>query len=627
MATDTGKPKGKSASKAFVWVILVLLILGLAGFGASGLGGTISSVGSVGQTKISVDQYVGALRQEIALTQQQIGQPVSAADIQALGIDRRARSRLVADATLIEETRVMGLSVGDEEVRRQLELVPQLQGPGGGFDRDAYEFALQQNNLTPREFEDNLRNAAARDLLQQAVAGGLTANPTHAQTLYEFIGERRGFTWAPLGADLLDTPNDEPTDADLSEYYEENSDRFERPEIRRITYAWLTPEMLLPEVNVPEEELRAIYEDRESEYSQPARRLVERLGFSDVEAAADAKARIEAGETTFEVLVEERGLTLNDVNQGEVARSDLASPVADAVFGLTEPGLTDPIETSFGPALYRVNAVLEATSRSFEDVRDELLAETSLDSARRAIEGEVEAIDDLLAGGVTLEELATETDMQVETIDYSADSTARISGYAEFRRAATQAREDDFPEVIGLSDGSIFAMRLDEIVPPTVPPLDEIRDDVAEAWNTTQTRTRLEELATSFVDRLEAGESFEDLGLEPRVEAETSRMSTLAGAPSTLVSLIFGATDTGPLVAADQTQVALVNLTNIGEPDPDDPLAQGFLAQFNQQASQSLASDVFQIFGDAVRARHEVSIDAAAVALIERQLAEGSAPR
>ena len=58
--------------------------------------------------------------------------------------------------------------------------------------------------------------------------------------------------------------------------------------------------------------------------------------------------RIRAGEATFEDVVADRGLTLDDTDMGDVTR-DALGDAAEAVFALEEPGVTGPVETDLGP--------------------------------------------------------------------------------------------------------------------------------------------------------------------------------------------------------------------------------------------------------------------------------------
>jgi peptidyl-prolyl cis-trans isomerase D len=610
---DTPRSKKSSISNVFVWIILILLVGGLAGVGIGGFAGSTTSVGSVGSTEITVPQYQRALQQELALQSRLAGEPISAARARDLGIDQRILRGLAANAALSEETKVMGLSVGDAEVLRELQTVAGFQGPDGQFDRETYEFALERNNLRTGEFEDEIRLTAARSILQQSITAGISANGTYGETLYKFLAETRSFRWAPISQDILVGANATPSDADLEAFHTENSDQFLSPLIRRVSYAWLTPDMMLASIDVPEEQLQALYEERSDQYIQPARRLVERLGFSDTASAADAKARVVAGEVSFEDLVEERGLTLADVDQGEVARDDLDSAIADAVFGLTEPGITDPVETSLGPAIYRINALLEPTSVAFEDAREELLQETALDEARRAIADQIVDIDDLLVGGASLEDLATETEMQIGQIDLTDGSTDGIAGYDNFRAEATRVTVDDFPEIKELSDGGIFALRLDEIVEPELPPLADIRDQVAEAWNASETNRRLAELGDSLLAQLQAGTAMEALGLTPAALSDMSRSDQIPDAPITLMSEIYKLDEGGVALVQDDEQTAIVELTGILSADLNASEAENFLNQLNAQAAQSMAADVFESFGQSVQSRHGLTVNAGAL--------------
>ncbi|NCM98254.1 MAG: peptidyl-prolyl cis-trans isomerase, partial [Rhodobacterales bacterium] len=102
-----------------------------------------------------------------------------------------------------------------------------------------------------------------------------------------------------------------------------------------------------------------------------------------------------------------RGLTLADIDLGDVSQSDLGA-AGEPVFALTGPGVVGPLQSDLGPALYRMNAILAAQETSFDQARDQLVVEFQLDAARRAIGDRAEAINDALAGGATLEDLARE---------------------------------------------------------------------------------------------------------------------------------------------------------------------------------------------------------------------------
>src|SRR5690606_13946061 len=137
--------------------------------------------------------------------------------------------------------------------------------------------------------------------------------------------------------------------------------------------------------------------ERAETYQQPERRLVERLVFGSADEAAAAWERLESGEVEFDALVEERGLTLDDIDIGDVTEKQLG-PAGPAVFALTEPGLVGPVDTDLGPAILRMNGILAAENVSFEEAREEILHDYAGDQARRMIANMREQVNDVLAG-------------------------------------------------------------------------------------------------------------------------------------------------------------------------------------------------------------------------------------
>lgn len=311
----------------------------------------------------------------------------------------------------------MGLSVGDEQISSQILANPSFRGLDGTFDRDQYRSALARSGVSVNEFEETLREDAARSLVQGAVFAGIPLPEVYAETLAGFSREERSFTWATLTADDFEIEIGTPSEEELQAHYDANPALYTSREIRVIDYAWLTADMIQDEVTVDEAELRAEYDARIQEFQQPERRLVERLVFSDAEAAQAALAQIEAGETGFPDLVEERGLSLSDIDLGDVTQEDLDAAGA-AVFAAETGDVVGPFETDLGPALFRMNAILAARNISFEEAVPELREDEAAARAGRIIEDQIDPISNLLAGGASIADLAEQTDMQAGTLEW-----------------------------------------------------------------------------------------------------------------------------------------------------------------------------------------------------------------
>ena len=606
--------KGFSFSKTAVWALMALLILGLGGFGAINLSGNLRSIGSVGDKSISVDQYARQLQQEIRAIEAQTGESLSFARAQEMGLDRAVLQRIVRNRALDHEADEMGLSIGDATLRDEIVAISAFQGIDGNFDREGYRFALQQSGMSEAEFERSIREEAARGLLQRAILGGVSMPDTYARTLVDYVAEQRSFTWARLSESDLDTPVAAPTEEELQAYYDANTDDFMLPASKSITYAWLRPEDLLDEVEVPEEELRAEYDARSDEYDQPERRLVERLVFANEEAATQAAAALEVDGTTFEALVEERGLALADVDMGDVAKSDLDA-AGDAVFGAQSGDIVGPLPTSLGPALFRVNAVLPAQNVPFEEAREVLEETLAISRATRAVESRAQEIDDRLAGGATLEDLAEETKMNLGTIDWTQESSEGIAAYGAFREAAASLSADAFPQIDQLEDGGVFAMRLDETKPERPEPFEQARDAVETAWRDAQIVEALTAKAESLTGTLAEADGFEAAGLTPQLGEGLTRSSYVDGTPDDFMDQVFDLDEGGVAVLPAGDSVVVLRLDAV-TPAGEDDQTQALMTRLSQQLDQALAQGLFDIYSNAVMRDADPQIDQRAVSAV-----------
>lgn len=611
--------KRQKASNYVVWVILVLVMIGLGGFGVTNFGGGITTIGKVGDRDIETTDYARALQQEMNALSAQVGQPITFAQAQAFGLDRQVLQQVVTRAALDNETARIGISAGDASVAAEITAMQAFQGTAGSFDREAYRFTLERNNLTEAEFERSIREDIARSVLQGAVVGGFTAPAPLTDALTAYAGERRGFSLLQLSAADLPTPAAEPTDADLQSFHEANIDRFTRPEAKRITYVALIPETIAPTMEVDETALRALYDDRIDEFMIPEKRLVERLAFPTEADAQAAKARLDAGEITFDALVAERGLTLADIDLGDVSKTDLGA-AGDAVFALTEPGIAGPAQSDVGPALFRMNAILAAQETTFEEAKESLSAEMRTDAARRAIGARIEEIDDLLASGAELEEVAQEAGMELATIDYIPSETPEgITAYPDFREAAEALQEGDFPEALQLDDGALVALRLDEIVPPAPIPLEEVRDDVAAAWKADAEAKALAARAEEVKAEVEGGKSLAAFGIVTKTQA-IIRDGFVEDAPETLLPTLFDMAEGEIRIVQGDGFTGLLRLDAILPAETAGEDAEALRDSIAIRIQQTLAQDTFTLFTNALSTEAGIQIDQTAVNAVNTQM-------
>lgn len=614
-----GSMRANKKNQTVIWIILGLLALGLVGFGGAGIGGGIMrSVGQVGDEKISTDAYGQALNASLSNLSQQFGRNVTAAEAQAFGVQNEVLQGLLTTAALDNENARLGISIGDKAVRTELLGTRAFQGLDGSFDKESYEFALERANLSPSEYEVILRKQATRVLLQTAVVTGLQSQGTQTLALLAFDRETRNFTWAELTGDMLDTPVATPTDAQIQAQYQASPEAYTSALIREITYAWLTPDMLTDQVDIDEDLIRESYDLQSERFNKPEQRSIERIVFGFDEEATEARNLLDAGSATFNTILADRGLAPEDVDLGEITRGGIASAAAELVFAADATGIVGPVQSSLGPALFRINAILAEDITSFEDARDEILGELAGEAARRLVSDLVADIDDLLAAGDTLEVLAADTDMQLGTIALTADTTLGIAAYENFRAIANQTQPSDFPEVANLADGGIFTLRVDAIKEPALRPLDDVKDQVIVDWKRAESLRLLTIKAEDLKTDLEAGASFGSL--QTQTQTDASRSAFIEATPSALIGQVFTLDPGKTIVVAGEAAVFIARLDQVNAFDGTSEANQALQDAVQRQLNAQLGNDLLTVFTNALREDAGVSINQVAINQINVQL-------
>ena len=608
----------RKASSTLVWILMGLLVVGLAGFGTARFTGGAQSVASVGDREVSANEYARALNQALVNLERQSGQRLTLQQARMFGVSQQVLGELMISAALDNETDSIGFSAGDERLARIVGELPGFVGIDGNFNSVVYRSTLDRAGLTVAEFEAQLRDELARKVLESAVTGGIDAPRAATRAFLGYLATKRDVSFVVLDEGDLTTPVAPPDDSQLRGYHSANADQFFVPETKVMTYAWLTPDMLVDGITVDDNVLRAAYEARSDEFIRPERRLVERLVFGDQAQAEAAAARIEAGEIDFPGLVAERGLDLGDIDLGDATKAQLGT-AGDAVFALTETGVSGVITSDIGPAIFRLNAILYAQTTPFDEARERLHDAYALDEARRQIADISGEADDLLAGGATIEDLTDETALVLGQIDYAPGSIADIAAFGNFHTVAGQVAPDDFPQVEALDDGGIFALRLDVVRDQRPQSFDEARAGVEAAWRAGAVAAALTAQAESLASDIGAGTPVAEFGLSFSATTGLTRQAALPELPAAALAAIFEMAPGEIRVLGEGGQVALIRLDAVTAPDITDEATAAQLQEIQRQLARGIAQDIFQLYSIALQIKAGITLNQAMIEAVHTQ--------
>jgi len=588
------------------WVAQVLLGLLVVSFAVWGIGdvgsGFSTRVATVGDQKVEADTFARVLRRE----QQRYG--LDATQVRAAGLDRFVLGQMVREAAVEDMMQALGVSAPDEAVARQVRTTQSFQ-VAGTFDAAQYASAVRGAFRSVAAYEATVRAALASAQLQQAASVGAVAPQGVAQAMLAFREERRAFD----AITLRDAgPAPEPTEADLKAHLDQNADAFATPETRAVTWLHIDPAAVADPVS--DADLRAFYEERRASFEQPETRAVDQIVFADQASAQAAKARLDAGETDFDGLLAERGLTRADAGLGRIVRADLPDARASAAFASPSPEIVGPVETATGFALMDVRDIRPGVTVPFDAVRDEMARALAAEQGGPAADRLAERAEDLRAGGASLEEVAADLSLPIAIVAALIAQGAGPEGLAAtaaFRAEAFAAAEGAERDAIRLPDGGYLILRVDAITPSRAPSLDEAREAVAQSWTAAARRAALAEAAEAARAQVAGGAPLAQvaaaLGLEVEPLGPLRRDDPDARLGPDARAALFDARPGAVAITVGRDSATVAVLREVFAP----PTMAETIAQIEAQFAESVARDQLEYLGRALEDRAGVTVNPA----------------
>ncbi len=518
----------KEIAKSWVAGIFIgLLVLSFAvwGIGDIFLGTTNTDVAKVGSIPISSFDFERQFRSRVQQLSTQTDGVFDTLQARRLGLDQQVLTTMIQTTAFDVASSRLGLTISDEALLESIRNNEVFHGTFGGFSAETYRELLLQNGFTPQTYETSLRRDLARDQFLDVISFGAVASRRLAEAIFTYRSERRVIDYLVIPPEAAGQLT-EPARSDLEQYYRNNSTRFTAPEYRSFTYILVEASDFLDQVEVSEENIRAQYDFDNSRFKLPERRTVQVVYFDSKEAVDQAQKDMSDG-LSFDELIESRNLSFNEVTRENVSRSEmLDEPVAQTAFQLPLGQTSGAIEGVISWALVRVTNIFPGREQPYEEAREIIRDELAGELATTALFESSAEIEDALAGGATLEEIASTLGIRAVPVRLVSRVGLDVGG-----KRSAQLVEDDvktetvlaeaFRSQVGFEgelrpteqDG-YFVLRVDDVKPPALKPFDEVTTDVREDYFKIKRREKLEQFAKSIAERAKGGPTFESLANE-----------------------------------------------------------------------------------------------------------------
>jgi peptidyl-prolyl cis-trans isomerase D len=569
---------------ASTWISKLLLGLLIVSFGVWGIADVFRGFGSntayhVGSHEIGVAELDHDYNREIQQIARRSGRPFTKDEALKTGVGQQILSRIVTDATIAEAARLEKLAVSDQTIREDILRDPTFKNAAGGFDRNRFNELLRSNGWNEDMYIVRRRADMLRAQLLDGMVGGQPAPKVLVEALDTFRNETRSIRYAVLSAAGLGTiaPPDEAT---LKTFFTDRARAFRAPERRTLSVLVLDPASIARPDDVSDDDAKTEYEARKARFTVEEKRRVLQVRVADAAAGATFLAALKGGKT-FEQAAEDLGQKAEDIDLGLLARSAFADQtVAEAAWSLGAVGdVSGVVEGKFGPVVLKLADRVAGSSKSFAEVAPELKKEIAARRAENDVLSRHDQIEDALAGGAKIDEVAARLSMKVRAVD-GVDREGRladgkpVAGIPHWDDVLKGAFESDVGvenDAVDLGGKGFLWYAVTKIDPAHDQTLDEVKDRVVAAWTAEEVARRLGDTAKSLTERLAKGEDFETVAKSAGLEVKTSPAFKRAEPPEGLSTKVAAAAFNGPeghvgTVTLDNGDTMLLSVADVTPP-------------------------------------------------------------
>ncbi len=498
------------------WVAVILIGFLILAFGIWGVQDVFKrrisdNVLQAGSRSVSSRQFKSIFERQLQQLEQRAGQALTVQDAVAHGVDSALLQQLADAESAQEIIRRSSVQPSDTLVAQQLRDFPVFFNPiTGAFDKAQYQQRLATAGLSPKEFQDNLRDQIARDHFVTGLAAGLQVPRTYAAMVATLRQQTRTADYIVVDPKAAGTPT-LPTDADLTKLMKQFSEQLRRPELRQITLVRFSAQALAPTVKADPADVLRLFNFSKSKMVTPEKRTFVQIPAKDAGQAAQIAARLGKGEDASAVA---RAYGAKPVNFADATRESLADPqLANAAFGLQPGKSSGPIQGATGYSVVKLVQITPGAVPSLDAVRPQFEQQARERAAMTLVSDQVQKYDKAHESGADIDKAAAAAGVKTYLVGpFTADGRMPTgqpaSGMNEKMVADAFAQsQGGETEIVDLGRGEYYALRVDKVQPSALPSLQEARPQLTAYFIRQQLVERLQTRADALAARLRKGET------------------------------------------------------------------------------------------------------------------------
>ncbi|HLZ82282.1 MAG TPA: peptidyl-prolyl cis-trans isomerase [Caulobacteraceae bacterium] len=499
-------------------LILVFLILGVGGGGRfpdAFRGARADSVITAGGHATSVADFRRVFQNEKQHLEEQNKQTFTNEFLVENGLDKELLSEIALDDAQVEMLGRAGVVPDATLVDAQIQQIPvAFDRVTGKFSERQFTEFLASQGLTPRQVQTDFADQLAERHFALAVASGFKAPRVYA-ALSAIAGlQNRDVSYFVLEPKAVVQPLP-PSDAQLQDYVKRHAAQWTRPEMRVISLARFSAAAEAPTVTVSDADIQKEFDTRKASLSTPETRTIVQIPVKTAAQGQEAAQRLAKGDDPAAIAHAFGAEPVTYDNRPRTAIAD--GKLAAAAFGMTEGQVAGPVQGDLGLAALKVTRITAATTPTLAGTRAKIEADLKTKAAQNKAYELSQKFDDARQAGASVVNAAQKAGAPAVTVGpftaTGADGLGKpVPGMNDkLAKAVFALRAGEDSDIQDAGPGEYYAFKVDKVIAPAVPPLDEIRPVLTQAYMQEQLVNALRAKADTLMAQIKQGKSMDEV--------------------------------------------------------------------------------------------------------------------
>jgi len=455
-----------------------------------------SVVATVNDSPILFQHYQERLQRSLEMARSQ-NPNLTSEMLAQMGFKKQILEQMVTEEIMMQQAAGLGLTVSKEELAREIHLIPAFKKDGKVFDAETYQQVLRANNLTPAKFESEYQRSLLMDKLRQYIGMSGRIGEDQARDFFDYgrstaVVSYLEYPWEKY----QDQVN--ATEERVNEYYSARKEQYAIPARAKVAYLLLSPKTLADTASVSEQDKEKYYADHKDKFrieeQVKARHILARVDEGAPEAdVAKAMEKIKAAQAglkagkSFEDMAreytEDPSGTETGGDLGWFGRNRMVKPFEDAAFGLEKGAVSDPVRTSFGFHLIKVEDKKTAGYEDYKDVADVIATLIAQDRAAETLQDRLDQALEMVLAGESLDAVVKDIGLKLAVLQ--TDFFTKQQGPRELAALSPENVATLFDLAVNATtqspmtyeDGYLLATKVEQ-APESVKPLETVRSEI-----------------------------------------------------------------------------------------------------------------------------------------------------